>query len=62
MSNQELSFETTDLVVLHSDERILNVNGVIHDSERLFVIGDAGQEWEVPFSDVLIQYTRKVID
>ena len=63
MADSNLEFTTDDLVILKSHDDVLCVNGVIHDDQRLFVIGmhGDGNEWEVPFSDVLIQYTKKEI-
>ena len=63
MDNRNLEFTTDDLVILNSYDDIVCVNGVIHDDQRLFVINmsGGGDEWEVPFTDVMIQYTKKEI-
>jgi len=63
MDNRDLEFTTDDLVILHSHDEILCVNGVIHDDQKLFVINinGGGDEWEVPFTDVMIQYSKKAI-
>jgi hypothetical protein len=53
-------FDIGDVVSLKADDCLLNVTGVIHDSERLFVTapGDM-KEREVKFSEVGEQYVLK---
>jgi len=58
---RELEFDTSDIVVVRGHDEHLNVVGVIHDEKRLFVACSTKQEFEVSFSDVEMQFTRKAI-
>jgi len=53
-------FEITDIVELMDDEKLYFVNGVIHDTERLFVTYNNEKEIEVSFDKVINQWTQKV--
>jgi len=58
---RELIFDTTDIVIVKGHDEYMGVMGVIHDEERLFVACSTKQEFEVPFSDVEMQFERKTI-
>jgi hypothetical protein len=52
-------YEIGDLVTVKESGEYLSVTGVIHDSQRLFVIGNHTQEFEVLFSNVESHWVRK---
>ena len=54
-----MKFETTDIVTLKANGIFLEVTGVIHDDERLFVAGRDNIEFEVRFSDVGDRWAKK---
>lgn len=58
---RELVFETSDLVMVQGHDEYMDVVGVLHDDERLFVSCATKQEFEVPFSAVEMQFERKKI-
>jgi hypothetical protein len=57
MSNKE--FKIDDIVSMKANGLLIQVTGVIHDDERLFVTGHDAKEFEVSFDDVDEQF-RKV--
>lgn len=57
----ELDFDTTDIVLVKGHDEYMDVMGVIHDDERLFVACATKQEFEVPFSDVEKQFKQQKI-
>ena len=52
------SFDTTDIVLINEHDEYMDVVGVIHDEERLFVACSTKQEFEVPFTDVQMQFKQ----
>lgn len=54
-----MDFETTDIVMLKANDVFLEVTGVIHDEERLFVTGRDNKEFEVSFSDVGDRWAKR---
>ncbi len=54
-----MEFETDDVVMLKANDAFLEVVGVIHDDERLFVVGRDNKEFEVSFSDVGDRWAKK---
>ncbi len=58
---RNLEFEISDLVLVKDHDEYMDVVGVIHDDELLYVCCSTKQEFEVPFSDVDAQYKLKEI-
>jgi hypothetical protein len=54
-----MEFETTDIVMLKANDLFLEVTGVIHDDERLFLTGRDNIEFEVSFSDVGDRWAKR---
>lgn len=53
---RELVFDCSDLVLVKGHDEYMEVTGVIHDDERLFVACSTKQEFEVSFDDVEMQF------
>ena len=57
-TEEEIEFDTSDIVLIKGYDEYMDVVGVIHDDKRLFVSSPLRQEFEVTFDDVEEQFKR----